>query len=381
MGRSFTRILSAVALSTAAGGAILIGGTAPASAAVTGTVGTVDSGSTPLNIRSTASTSAATVGSLRSGSTLTLVCQVTGQWISGRVRATNLWDKLPDGRYVSDAYVRRGTVSPCDATPPPPPPPATDGTTQALGTVDSGNTPLNVRSGPTTASSVVTQLRTGAVVSLQCQVTGQWISGRVRATNLWDKLADGRYVSDAYLRRGASLPDCSSPNTPSLPPQAAPGTATGWTIPVPGSPVQTFRPATNPTHDGVDIMQPRDTPIAAASAGRVSTVECNTSGSSCDVDGSPSVRGCGWYIEIQHAGDVITRYCHLVRQPSVAVGQQVQAGQTIGYVGTSGNSGGTHLHFEVHIGPGPATPANAVDPIEFMQRMNAPLDVPTTTRR
>ncbi|NJC74376.1 SH3 domain-containing protein, partial [Planosporangium thailandense] len=70
--------------------------------------GTVDSGSTPLNIRTAATTSASVVGQLRTGTQTTLVCQVTGQTISGRVRTTNLWDKIADGRYVSDAYIRRG---------------------------------------------------------------------------------------------------------------------------------------------------------------------------------------------------------------------------------------------------------------------------------
>jgi murein DD-endopeptidase MepM/ murein hydrolase activator NlpD len=242
-----------------------------------------------------------------------------------------------------------------------------------LGTVFSGSVPLNVRSGPSTSASVVTKLRTGNRVVLVCQVAGQWINAQLRATNLWDRTGNGNYLSDAYVRRGA-LPACPASTTPPLPPKPSPGTA-GWVIPVPGKPVQLFRPVYNPTHDGVDIMQPRYTPIAAASAGRVITVECNTSGQNCDVDGSSSVRGCGWYLEIQHANQIITRYCHLVRRPLVVEGQQVSMGQTIGYVGTSGNSSGTHLHFEVHIGSAPATRANAVDPVAFMQQMNAPLGV------
>jgi murein DD-endopeptidase MepM/ murein hydrolase activator NlpD len=239
-----------------------------------------------------------------------------------------------------------------------------------VGTVDSGDTPLNVRSGATTSASVVGTLPSGGKVTLVCQVAGQSIQGRVRTTNMWDRTAEGRFVSDAYIRRTA-IGTCPAP-TPALPPQAKAGT---WTTPVPGKPGQLFRPAGNPHHDGVDIGEPRNTAIRAASAGTVITVVCNTSGPSCDVDGSPSVRGCGWYVEIQHTNQVITRYCHMVKRPSVAEGQKVTAGQVIGYVGTSGNSSGTHLHFEVHVGPGYATSANAVDPVAFMQRMNAPLGV------
>jgi murein DD-endopeptidase MepM/ murein hydrolase activator NlpD len=60
----------------------------------------------------------------------------------------------------------------------------------------------------------------------------------------------------------------------------------------------------------------------------------------------------------------------LVR-PSVTVGQQVLAGQVIGLVGTSGNSSGPHLHFEVHLGDQSA--GTAVDPRPFMAAQGAPL--------
>jgi murein DD-endopeptidase MepM/ murein hydrolase activator NlpD len=98
----------------------------------------------------------------------------------------------------------------------------------------------------------------------------------------------------------------------------------------------------------------------------VITAECNTSNSTCDRDGSISVEGCGWYVEILHPGDVVTRYCHLVRKPAVSVGERVQGGQVIGFVGTSGNSEGPHLHFEVHVGSRVANYDNAVDPMTFM---------------
>ena len=50
----------------------------------------------------------------------------------------------------------------------------------------------------------------------------------------------------------------------------------------------------------------------------------------CDQDGSPSILGCGWYLEIKHADNVITRYCHQLRMPLVTVGQMVAPGQVIG---------------------------------------------------
>jgi murein DD-endopeptidase MepM/ murein hydrolase activator NlpD len=247
--------------------------------------------------------------------------------------------------------------------------------TTVVGTVATGDTPLNVRTTPNTSGSVVGSVANGKTINLSCQVSGQSIQGTVRTTSMWDRTTDNRYVSDAYIKRGSisACPAATTPNTPALPAQAKAGVKTGWVVPVPGKPGQAFRPASNPTHDGVDIMEPRNTPIHAADAGTVITVVCNTSGTSCDVDGSASVRGCGWYVEIQHADQVVTRYCHMVRKPSVTVGQKVTAGQVIGYVGTSGNSSGTHLHYEVHIGPGYASSANAVDPAQFMKRENAPL--------
>jgi len=240
-----------------------------------------------------------------------------------------------------------------------------------VGTVDSP-IPLKVRAAATTQSALVGTLRSGSRAAVACQVAGQWIHGKVRVTNVWDRLADGRYVSDAYVRHAARVPACAvaAPLPVAAPPPGVVGT---WVVPVPGKPGQGFRPPSHPNHLGVDVMEPRNTPIRAASGGVVLAVVCNTSGTTCDVDGAPSVRGCGWYVEVQHPGSVITRYCHLVRQPSVVVGQPVVTGQVLGFVGTSGNSSAPHLHFEVHSGPAPAGPENAVDPVAFMRSVGAPL--------
>ncbi|WP_240192709.1 M23 family metallopeptidase [Glycomyces sp. YM15] len=152
--------------------------------------------------------------------------------------------------------------------------------------------------------------------------------------------------------------------------------ASGWMIPVEGPLNSGFRTAERPTHNGVDIGAPRGATVVAASAGTVITAECNASlyGApySCNQDGSPEVAGCGWYVNIVHAGDYLTRYCHFGSAPLVKEGDVVQAGQILGYVGSSGRSSGPHLHFETHLNAD-RSPAGAVDPVDFMNQMGAPL--------
>jgi murein DD-endopeptidase MepM/ murein hydrolase activator NlpD len=141
----------------------------------------------------------------------------------------------------------------------------------------------------------------------------------------------------------------------------------GWAMPLPKGRYVVgsgFGPRGGRLHAGVDLIAGKEVPIYAASAGTVARVVCDNG--NCDVDGSPSTSGCGWYAEIRHAGNLTTRYCHMLRRPAVSVGQQVAAGQQIGVVGTSGHSSGPHLHFEVHTGF-PAHNSNAIDPITFLR--------------
>jgi murein DD-endopeptidase MepM/ murein hydrolase activator NlpD len=159
---------------------------------------------------------------------------------------------------------------------------------------------------------------------------------------------------------------------------AAAGAACGqWTQPVLAPIVSGFRTAQRPDHQGVDLGAARNTLIAAASAGTVIAARCNAhtpDGTllSCDTDGSPTVLGCGWYVDIAHEGGIITRYCHMQTQPWVAPGDLVVTGQPIGVVGTSGHSSGPHLHFEVHTNSDRSS-AGATDPVPFMASVGAPL--------
>ncbi|MER6959222.1 SH3 domain-containing protein [Streptomyces sp. NPDC000618] len=71
---------------------------------------------------------------------------------------------------------------------------------------------LNVRSGPGTGYSVVRVLAEGTKVPIFCQTPGTSVSGPYGTTNIWDNIADGQFVSDAYVRTGSDgyvAPHCA----------------------------------------------------------------------------------------------------------------------------------------------------------------------------
>jgi murein DD-endopeptidase MepM/ murein hydrolase activator NlpD len=107
-------------------------------------------------------------------------------------------------------------------------------------------------------------------------------------------------------------------------------------------PAVTFNGITYPHfHTGIDIAGPLDAPIHSAADGVVAIA-----GTEVDNQGRPV--GYGNYVVIAHAGRMITLYGHL-DQLLVHVGQVVHAGQVIGLEGSTGNSTGPHVHFELHV--------------------------------
>ncbi|MBH5321275.1 M23 family metallopeptidase [Aurantiacibacter sediminis] len=98
-------------------------------------------------------------------------------------------------------------------------------------------------------------------------------------------------------------------------------------------------------HHGVDLAAPTGTPVYATADGTVEMAQWYSS--------------YGNYVQIDHGGDVETRYAHLSRY-TVRDGERVSAGDLIGYVGSTGRSTGPHLHYEIRMD------GQSVNPIPYM---------------
>ena len=147
---------------------------------------------------------------------------------------------------------------------------------------------------------------------------------------LWAELLGG------FAQGGGELMNPDSTRTPT-------GTLQ-WPLPVAGTITSQFGHRVDPitgevsSHTGTDIACAEGTPILAAADGVVTVA-----------NGLDSWGGSyGYYIQIDHGGGLETLYAHC-SSICVTTGQQVQAGQAIGYVGHTGRVTGSHLHLEVRI--------------------------------
>lgn len=101
---------------------------------------------------------------------------------------------------------------------------------------------------------------------------------------------------------------------------------------------------TRKLHTGADLAAPSGTPIYAAGDGVIKYYKWQS--------------GYGNKVEIQHVNGYETAYGHMSRYADgLSVGSHVRQGQVIGYVGSTGQSTGPHLHFEIKIN------GNLVDPL------------------
>jgi murein DD-endopeptidase MepM/ murein hydrolase activator NlpD len=121
--------------------------------------------------------------------------------------------------------------------------------------------------------------------------------------------------------------------------------ASGFIWPVAGPVTSGFGPRWGRMHEGLDIAAGSGTPIRAAAAGTVSYAGW--------------LGGYGNLVVVEHGGGLATAYAHQQRI-YVPVGRAVAQGEALGEVGSTGNSTGPHLHFEVRVN------GSAVDPFGYL---------------
>jgi murein DD-endopeptidase MepM/ murein hydrolase activator NlpD len=121
--------------------------------------------------------------------------------------------------------------------------------------------------------------------------------------------------------------------------------ASGFIWPVNGPVVSGYGMRWGRLHEGIDISASTGTPIWAAAAGTV--IYAGWLG------------GYGNLVVVDHGNGLATAYAH-ASAILVAVGQQVAQGETVSLVGSTGNSSGPHLHFEVRVN------GVAVDPLLYL---------------
>ena len=103
-------------------------------------------------------------------------------------------------------------------------------------------------------------------------------------------------------------------------------------------------------HKGIDIPGPVGTPIYATADGMIGRAQW--------------VSGYGKFVEINHGNAVQTRYGHLSAM-NVAAGQRIKKGDILGYMGSTGRSTGSHLHYEVRVA------GEAINPSAFLSPLKA----------
>ncbi|MCY7500081.1 phage tail tape measure protein [Bacillus pumilus] len=106
-------------------------------------------------------------------------------------------------------------------------------------------------------------------------------------------------------------------------------------------------------HKGLDLAAKSGTPIKSLKSGKVLTAAYSKS--------------AGYWVVVQQDDGTVAKYMHMQKGLNVKAGQKVQAGQTLGKMGSTGHSTGTHLHMQIEKN------GKAIDPEAYMQQIGSDL--------
>nr|WP_232510913.1 M23 family metallopeptidase [Micromonospora maris] len=188
---------------------------------------------------------------------------------------------------------------------------------------------------------------TPSPVSLDAQAEAE--AARIAAAARADRSARD-LVAPSATNSPTPTPSASASPTAKPSPKATKSATSGWVIPMAGAAITScYGPRWGTLHAGIDFALPAGTPVRAAFGGTVTKAG--------DVGD-----GYGISVVIDHGNGYLTHYAHL-STARVSVGEKVSTGQTIGLEGSTGDSTGPHLHFEVHQGQ----MWNQIDPAPFLR--------------
>ena len=156
---------------------------------------------------------------------------------------------------------------------------------------------------------------------------------------------DALGAQSASLGAAIQAAQAAQQPAPTPPPGRSNSGPSGFAWPAAGSVTSSYGWRWGRMHEGIDIGAGSGAPIRAAASGTV--IYCGW------------MSGYGNLVVVDHGGGVSTAYAHQ-STTAVTCGQNVSQGSTVGYIGSTGNSTGPHLHFEVRVR------GAAVDPMGYL---------------
>jgi murein DD-endopeptidase MepM/ murein hydrolase activator NlpD len=180
-----------------------------------------------------------------------------------------------------------------------------------------------------------------------------------------DQAADraNRSVRESETPAAAESPQSAAPPTQApepakteAPPTPAPEVKKAdWVLPMDAPTSSCFGPRWGTQHQGIDFAGDENTPIHAVGAGEI-------------IAAGWVYTGYGISVVVDHGNGFQTHYAHL-NKVNVDVGDHVDPADVVGWEGSTGDSTGPHLHFEVHNGMW-----NQVDPAPWMRDYGVTID-------